>query len=149
MATDKFGNLFIVNRSNVYSQRYIDLYLKLINEKYRRHIGSINVNNAQLHIHRSKKKHLLNKANAYGFNYYVLSEGTTFEDVVSHEEETEKIFKVNKKFLLSSAFFLHFKEQGFERQVFISREWLEHYEVISKRCKVFDFGGIGCCLAVG
>lgn len=83
----------------------------------------------QLHLHRSKTKHLLNKANAYGINHYILSEGTTFEDVVIHEEETSNIYMVNKKFLLSSAFFLHFKEQGFERQIFINRDWLLHYEV--------------------
>lgn len=130
MRTDKFGNRLIIERSKVHSQQYIDLYLKLPTEKYRRGIGTINVNNAQLHLHRSNKKHILHKANAYGFNHYILSEGTTFEDVVIHEEETSKIFMVNKKFILSSGMFLHFKEQGFERQLFISREWLAHYEVV-------------------
>jgi len=129
MRTDKFGNKLIVERSKVYSQIYIDLYLKLPNEKHRRHIATINTNSMQMHLHRSRDKHLLYKANAYGINHYILSEGTTFEDVVIHEEETSKIYMVNKKFLLSSAFFLHFKEQGFERQIFINREWLQHYEV--------------------
>jgi hypothetical protein len=132
MRTDKFGNKLIVERSKVHSQIYIDLYLKLPAENYRRSIARINTNALQMHLHRSKDKHLLNKANAYGINHYILSEGTTFEDVVIHEEETSKIFMVNKKFLLSSALFLHFKSQGFERQIFINRDWLLHYEVTNE-----------------
>jgi hypothetical protein len=132
MATDKFGNRLIIERTKFHSQLYIDLYLKLPAEKYRRSIGRISVTNNQLHLHRSRNKHLLNKANAYGFNHYILSEGTTFEDVVIHEEETSRIYMVSKKFMLSSGMFLHFKEQGFERQIFLTREWLEHYEVTNE-----------------
>lgn len=132
MRTDKLGNRLIIERAKFHSQQYIDLYLKLPAEKYRRSIGRISVTNAQLHLHRSRNKHLLNKANAYGINHYILAEGTTFDDVVIHEEETSKIFMVNKKFILSSGMFLHFKEQGFERQIFITREWLEHYEVTNE-----------------
>lgn len=132
MRTDKLGNRIIIERSKFHSQQYIELYIKLPSEKFRRSIGLIYVNDAQLHLHRSKNKHLLIKANSYGINHYVLSNGTTFEDVVIHEEETSKIFMVNKKFLLSSGIFLHFKEQGFERQIFINREWLEHYEVTNE-----------------
>jgi len=132
MRTDKFGNRLIVDRSIHAKQVYIDLYLKLPTERFKRAIGTINTNNAQLHLHRSKNKHLLNKANSYGINHYILAEGTTFEDVVIHEEETSKIFMVNKKFLLSSGIFLHFKEQGFERQIFINRDWLLHYEVTNE-----------------
>ena len=132
MRTDKFGNRLIVERSKFHSQMYIDLYLKLPAEKYRRGIGRINVNSRQLHLHRSVQKHLLNKANAYGFNHYILSEGTLFDDVVIHEEETSRIYLVNKQFLLNEGMFLHFKQQGFERQIFATLEWLNHYEVTNE-----------------
>jgi hypothetical protein len=55
-----------------------------------------------------------------------------FDDVVIHEEETSKIYLVNKQFLLNEAMFLHFKQQGFERQIFATLEWLNHYEVTNE-----------------
>lgn len=132
MRTDKLGNKLIVERSKYHTQLYVDLYIKLPTEKHRRHVGTINVNTRTLHLHRSKTKHLLIKANAYGYNHYILSEGTLFDDVVIHEEETSKIYSVNKQFILNEGIFLHFKTQGFERQIFTTLEWLSYYEVLSE-----------------
>lgn len=106
-----------------------NLFIRLAKERHRRLIGRINKTTRRMHIERDPYKHLLNKANSYGFNHHVLEHGQTFDHVVIHELQTKKIFKIPRLDMLEEGQFLFFKEQGFEKQIFLKREWIERYEI--------------------
>ena len=106
----------------------IDIFIRLREEQHRRMIGRVNFDTRTLHVERDSTKHLLKKANAYGFNYYILKNAQRFDKVVLHETDTGDAFRMEVKFMLSEGEFLFFKEQGFEKQIFLTREWIGHYK---------------------
>lgn len=127
---DGSGNLLIIEKTNPQNGvQLIDLYIRLAKESHRRHIGRINPSTRRLHVERSEDMHILKKANAYGFNHHVLKEAQTFDEVILHENGGRRIYRMERKYMLNDGDFLFFKHQGFERQIFLSKEWIEHYEV--------------------
>jgi hypothetical protein len=42
---------------------------------------------------------------------------------------------MEREWMLRDGQFLFFKQQGFERQIFLTKEWLEHYEITDKPAK--------------
>lgn len=127
--------LLIESRYDQSNNKYLDLYVLLPKEKHRREVGRISISDRQFHIKRHSQKHILRANNAYGMNYQILSEGVLFDTVVIHEEDTGKIFKMDKMFILKDGQFLQFKQQGFERQIFVTKEWLSYYEVTNEAAK--------------
>lgn len=125
---DEQGNCIIIERV-LRKEHLINMYIRLSTEKHRRKVGLINKKTYTMHVERSREIHLLNKMNAYGFNYHILNEAQTFDYVAIHEKETGKIYMPERKYMVKEGQFLFFKQQGFEKQIFLTLEWLKHYEV--------------------
>ena len=126
--SDDYGNL-IISKNN---GKRIVVKLKLISEKTYRTIGTINKSTKAIRIVRKKSMHLLNKANAYGFNYNFLSSAKQF-NIVNLEDEYSR-WKIPVEFILTNGEFLFFKEQGFEKQIFITLQKIEQF----KKEKIWD-----------
>jgi hypothetical protein len=62
----------------------------------------------------------------------VLNVAQRFDFVVLHELDTGKVYKMERNFMLNEGQFLFFKQQGFEKQIFLTREWIAHYEVTTE-----------------
>jgi len=129
--TDETGTVVFAD----YIPRYsgMDIFITLPNEKHRRHIARINFENKTLYIKRDSQSHVLKSANAYGFNHFVLSTGQKFERMVLIETDTNKVYSVQTKYILDEGQFLHFKKNGLEKQIFVTREWLSYYQVTNKQ----------------
>jgi hypothetical protein len=39
---------------------------------------------------------------------------------------------MERKFMLSEGQFLFFKQQGFEKQIFLTKEWIAHYQILTE-----------------
>jgi len=131
---DESGNVLMVE--NVpHHKNFLDLFIRLESERHKRHIGRINKQTRTMHIERSEDMHILKKANAYGFNHYILKSAQTFDFIALHEDKGKRVYKIDREWMLRDGQFLFFKQQGFERQIFLTKEWLEHYEVTDKQLK--------------
>lgn len=113
---DDNGNKILVN-NNV-------IMLKLQSETHTRRIGEI-LPSRTLRMVRAREKHLLRKAQAYGFNHYVLANRTRFDFVLLCEREHH--YKIPVDYILESGSFLWFKQTGFERQLFLTLEQLKQF----------------------
>lgn len=136
---DENGNVLLVEQTRVRQQGgsvlLLDLFIRVANEKHRRHIGRINTETRRFHVERNEDMHLLKKANAYGFNHYILKSATTFDNVVLHETCSRCVYVMERKHMLNEGQFLFFKQQGYEKQIFLTREWIAHYEKQSENVK--------------
>jgi hypothetical protein len=118
---DQEGNFFeIINDGDT-----IIIFLKLKKEKKKREIGIIYVSQSTLFITRNREKHLFRKNQSYGFNEYIISKATTFEYVRFNDEFISAL--IPRKVILEKGSYLHFKENGFERQLFLSLEEINKY----------------------
>ena len=118
---DTQGNQIIAtDRVNV-----INIDLKLKSEKKRRHVGDITKSTRTFFIMRKRQYHLHLLSNSYGFNYTILEQAQHF-DYVSIQDEFKR-WKVRREDLLKkeNQTILHFKQQGFEVQIFISLDKLD------------------------
>lgn len=113
-----------------YIPRYngIDIFITPPNEQHRRRIARVDFENKILFIERDSRIHTLKTANAYGLNHFVLSNGKKFTRVAIIEIDTGKIYLVETQFILKEGEFL-IKKDGLQKQIFITREWISHYEV--------------------
>ncbi len=105
------------------------LFLKLQSENGRkRKVGVITKSTETMKIKRSRDKHLFRKFSAYGFNEYVLQTAKSFNKIWLADEHDE--WKIPVDFILKNGeHFLHFKEQGFELQRFITLSQIEQFRV--------------------
>jgi hypothetical protein len=118
---DQEGNFFeIINDGDT-----IIIFLKLKKEKKKREIGIIYVSQSTLFITRNREKHLFRKNQSYGFNEYIISHATKFEYVRFNDEFISAL--IPRKVILEKGSYLHFKENGFERQLFLSLEEINKY----------------------
>jgi len=91
------------------------IFLHLVNGK--RNIGNISADGQtytktivpNLHIHR--------KSNSIGFNYQLLKQ-SSFHWVVVKAEGYENLV-TSRKYILENGSFLHFQNEGFEKQLFL------------------------------
>lgn len=118
LKTDESGNRIIM------SGNAIVLHLRA--EKKRRTIAEVDIKNRQLFMVRDRGKHLFNRADAYGFNHAVLSmaeqcEAVYLREVIGPDRSVLANYRIPIKTILESGSFLHFKTEGFERQIFLSR----------------------------
>ena len=90
-----------------------------------RKLGVIDFQKRKLIVKRNRERHVLRKANAYGFNYYLLSESVKFDNIFL--KDYEGIYDIPKKDILNKGSFLFFKQQGFEKQIFMPLEEIEKY----------------------
>lgn len=120
--SDEYGNL-IISKNN---GKRIIVKLKLSNEKTYRLLGVINKATKSIRMTRKRSMHLLIKAQTYGFNYDLLSSAKQFK-TVRLEDEFEK-WTVPVEYILKEGSFLFFKNQGFERQIFITLQQLKQFK---------------------
>lgn len=118
LCSDNFGNKILV-RGNTF-------YLKLAAEKRERNIGTVVIESDWFHTVR-EEGHLLIKANAYGFNYQIVSMFKKYRNILLNTPEGN--FMVPMDAILEMGDFLWFKKQGFERQIFVTREQLKPFKI--------------------
>lgn len=121
--SDDRGNLLIIKNNG----KRILLSLKLVSEGGRfRKIGVVNLGQATLEIKRQRKKHLFRKGNAYGFNHKLLEDSKLFDKIRLQDEHDEWV--IPKSHILEHGSFLHFLNEGFEKQIFTSLESIEQFK---------------------
>lgn len=120
---DNFGNVIIVENN----KRRISIYLRLASERHRRLIGHIDPKTLTLHVERELDKHLLKKANAFGINNTLLQKSTTFNYVCLHETDTNRVYVFEKQWAIDNGTYLFFKQEGFEKQIFLNRDLLQQF----------------------
>jgi hypothetical protein len=106
----------------------IEIKLKLKKEKFSRLLGYVKLDEQTFYCKREKKKHLLIKADAYGFNYNLLNEAKRFDKVLLCIDKIDK-YLIPNDYILSNGSFLWFKNEGFERQIFLKRAEIERFNV--------------------
>lgn len=103
--------------SNIRVTQSGEIRLALPNQKPR-NIGWFNENGDTFHCQRNPAKHLHLSSHSYGFNYELLRDGN-FSRVIVHLPFGEQL-ETTRKHILEKGFFLYFKQQGFEKQRFLS-----------------------------
>jgi hypothetical protein len=113
----------------------IDVFVLLPNEQHRRSVGRVNYETETLYINRNTNE-VLKNYNAYGINFHLLNTAKKFDKVVLFENDTGKIYRAQNKFILSEGRFLLPNQQGLKKQIFITQEWLSHYEITREDAKI-------------
>lgn len=79
-----------------------------------------------LHVIRDRNKHLFKAMNLYGFNHEVLS---NFEDYKIDLHDDLNNWLIPVQFILQNGKFLHFANQGYEVQIFITLNEIEKFKI--------------------
>jgi hypothetical protein len=120
--TDNLGNKIIASSNG----DRIKVLLKLNTEIRSRLLGYINIKSNSIKIIRKKELHLMQINNSYGFNHTLLADAKTFNKILLKDEFNS--WSIPTQFILDNGKFLFFKEQGFEKQIFISLEQLNQFK---------------------
>lgn len=121
--TSKEGHRFEADEKDGYL--YITLHLK--GKKAARNIGRVRLADRVLEVSRKRSKHLMLKANAYGFNEYVLREAKKFDRIELTDEYGTYLF--SRQLVIDMGRYLHFKEEGFEKQLFLSLNIITNHKI--------------------
>lgn len=121
--TSKEGHRFEADEKDGYL--YITLHLK--GKKAGRNIGRVRLADRVLEVNRKRDKHLMLKANAYGFNEYVLREAKKFDKIELKDDYGTYLF--SRQLVLDMGKYLHFKEEGFEKQIFLSLNIITNHKI--------------------
>ena len=121
--TSKEGHRFEADEKDGFL--YITLHLK--GKKAGRNIGRVRLADRVLEVSRKRDKHLMLKANAYGFNEYVLREAKKFDKIELTDEYGTYLF--SRQLVLDMGKYLHFKEEGFEKQIFLSLNIITNHKI--------------------
>jgi hypothetical protein len=114
--TDRNGNSITVKNGKV--------HLNIFGQTRGRTIGQIS--DGKLVVYRDIDKHLFKKTNSYGFCYDLLK-SFKIKSVYLEEEMNGKrdIYgPYDPSLFLDNGEFMYFKEEGFERQIFIPRKYI-------------------------
>jgi hypothetical protein len=107
---------------------YITLHLK--GSKRGRNIGRVRLADRVLEVERKRDKHLMQKAQAYGFNEYVIRNGKTFDRIELRDDYGTYLFP--RQLVIDMGRYLHFKEEGFEKQMFLSINIISNHKTENK-----------------
>jgi hypothetical protein len=118
---DEQGNHFVTKESG----NVLTIFLKLNNETREREIGKVFLKERILEIKRNREKHLFRKNKYYGFNEHVVKTGKTFDKIQLSDEQNTYLF--NKELILQKGSYLHFKDLGFEKQLFLPLSEMEKF----------------------
>jgi len=119
---DEFGNELFFHGMKLM------LYLK--DAGFQRVLGIFNPGDDTLYVQRTPAKHLLRKANAYGFNYEAVSVAKPYDKVhLTLLGEESKRYLIPNTSIKEEGEILFFKQQGFEKQLFMSMDKLKKYEI--------------------
>lgn len=120
---DEHGNYFEVEEI----KGWLIVGLKLESNVKIREIGKVNLKEKFIEIKRNKEKHLFRKNNSYGFNEYLIKTSKTFDNVKLIDDNGTYVFPKNT--ILEKGKYLFFKEQGFEKQLFLPLEEINKFKV--------------------
>jgi hypothetical protein len=121
---DEIGNTII----STHHGNFATICLKLNSENFQRQLGVVHFDKREFYVKRKREKHLMVRANSYGFNHYILDNALLFDNVVV-EDEYHK-WRIPRAIILEQGKFMHFKNNGgFELQLFVSLDTLSNYEV--------------------
>jgi hypothetical protein len=118
---DEQGNHFVTKESG----NVLTICLKLNNETREREIGKVFLKERILEIKRNREKHLFRKNKSYGFNEHVVKTSKTFDKIQLSDEQNTYLF--NKELILQKGSYLHFKDLGFEKQLFLPISEIEKF----------------------
>ena len=118
---DEQGNHFVTRESG----NVLTICLKLNNETREREIGKVYLKERILEIKRNREKHLFRKNKSYGFNEHVIRTGKTFDKIQLSDEQNTYLFQ--KELILIKGSYLHFKDLGFEKQLFLPLSEMENF----------------------
>ena len=121
---DSHGNFIIVTKDDV-------LKLALVGETAPRTVGTLDRKKRTLYIKRKRERHLLKKADSYGFCHQIINEGKQFDHVILQDEQG--LYKIPREVILEKGSFLWFKNEGFERQLFLSLKEIRKYKFESNK----------------
>ncbi len=124
---DKDGNYFIVVTA---PNKTLTLYLHLASENKKRELGVVIEAKKTFRINRDPDKHLFRKNNSYGFNEYVIRTAKKFDTIHLIEKGGDE-YLFPKDLVLEKGDYLHFKTEGFERQLFVKLSDLYPYKASS------------------
>ena len=120
---DQYGNYFITQRT----ENSILIQLKLANENRVRNIGIVNRHDKFIEIIRDKSRHLFRKGNAYGFNEHLIKTAKTFDNVKLIDGDG--VYLLPKSVILEKGRYMFFKEQGFEKQLFLDMDIINGFKI--------------------
>lgn len=109
------------------NDKLIQMKLKLKGDKLRL-IGMITKSTRTIVMTRKRGVHLHRISNSYGFNHYILENAFTF-DTIRLSDDKGGNWKIPRQYILDNGSYLHFKSQGFEKQLFMKLEQLEQFKV--------------------
>ena len=120
---DQYGNYFITQRT----ENSILIQLQLANENRVRNIGIVNRHDKFIEIIRDKSRHLFRKGNAYGFNEHLIKTAKTFDNVKLIDGDG--VYLLPKSVILEKGRYMFFKEQGFEKQLFLDMDIINGFKI--------------------
>jgi hypothetical protein len=123
--TDACGNEMRITQDSEAAPWVFAIGLYIHRERTTKIIGILNVKERIIYLTRTRSKHLHIKSNSYGFNYMLLSEQISFDRI--HLKDDSREYIIPKQDIEKHGVFLFFKQQGFERQIFLTLEQLEQY----------------------
>ena len=119
--TDKNGNFLTIMMSG-------NVFLRLGSKQQReRRIGYIDRAKKTFVVERKRERHLFHKMNAYGFNEHFLKKSKSFDKVLLNDDYGSYEIPVSD-ILSQGKNYLHFKQKGFELQIFVPIEILNLYQ---------------------
>ena len=116
MKIDKYGNKLYRIKEKIY------LFIKSDNRK--RTIGKV-INNV-FNTSRNYDRHLHYKSNSFGFNHALL-EMLKGKNIILKTNKREK-FIIPVDDIFEKGHYLHFAQQGFEKQIFFKIDYLQAYK---------------------
>lgn len=120
---DKNSNTLIAENNSI--------SLKIKGQSRVRKLFDINKEKDFIYTRRKREKHLLHKANAYGFNWDVLQSAEIVNNVLLQDEKGMYLIPIRK--ILDDGQFLHFKQQQYELQIFLGLDEIEKNRVDPKK----------------
>lgn len=125
---DKFifndnGDFFRISQKG----NLLKISLKLNSESSPRKIGEVKLDDKTLMLKRIREKHLFKKNNSYGFNEYLIQNGKTFDKIMLADDDCVYLFP--KNLVLEKGNYLYFKQEGFEKQIFLPLEEMKEYQI--------------------
>lgn len=106
---------------------WLTIYLKLASDKRFRELGKVCLKERTLEIVRSKQAHLFKKNESYGFNEALIKNAQKFDKVKLTDDDGTYLFP--KSLILTKGSYLHFKSEGFERQLFLPLKEIREYKI--------------------
>ena len=128
---DDYDNAIIVDATRVKDSVNRIIYIKLASENKPRKIWYINPKKRWLVVLRKKSRHFHRLSKSYGFNFEILDKAQQFDKILLRENmgtKSAKTYEIPVKVILEEGEFLFFKEQGFEKQIFLKLKRIKDFE---------------------